>query len=796
MDDYDYDEDFEQDIVSEESSKKTSAIIKIGNPKQHGSVVTRKKKSTWTTQGNSLNDRLLSSKERELKDILNKLTVTKRILHDIEKENKILKRLQVRQEKELTKITSQEGELPMILQKHKQEVKSLRQQIRRTQLNNSELQKKMNDLSEELWKANERKKKLEILTKRHDLLEREQLTIQIQDIYECLTNRDRKIQELERVIELSQKTHTQEVKSLLAKQKHLSKQLNEAKQDKNQFRWQLREKERQLEVTNIYAQRVPHQSFPSPLPQVDDQSTQTMMTHPPCDETIMIIKPRQKTTGSQTDSKWLTDILSPKAETVKQSTLESNSSSYIVSTPTHTRNIKDNPSPYKAITTIPVSQHNGSTKDTPNPYKAMVSTPNTGTQPVSTSYQVVDTKPIPSKSVQSPFVCLSAEEAKQDGYHGDSMTTQPSIETEEKPLMDLGQLPSHGSPSVKPNIQEILFGNRQRKTVEIDISSDQKEPMLLNENTESQGYVELGAQEKKDLLTKLFPSQVSSADDDDTDVSTNSNIIRNEEVISTGNTHRPMDTVNSTVYTQQTRIERKSRDTSTTVHKGPDKLGPDKLGPDIPKTTDTRKGISTQEKSSLLDKLFNTSTSHKNSSIPSTDTSQYQTNDNIQYSGSVSSLSQSERIRNMHSGLPSLASHDDPYGTRNRRSETLVSSKPPLGSEEKNVGTKFGRRTREVSTNNGFIFGENKQKPSNTSLGLKPFEGTSSNKHDKTQKSTIFGSLSDTRIQESKQDYPWETKVDTSKQTDVSSLRPKRVEGLGVTTSMFSTDDDVEELII
>ena len=34
----------------------------------------------------------------------------------------------------------------MILQKHKQEVKSLRQQIRRTQLNNSELQKKMNDL--------------------------------------------------------------------------------------------------------------------------------------------------------------------------------------------------------------------------------------------------------------------------------------------------------------------------------------------------------------------------------------------------------------------------------------------------------------------------------------------------------------------------------------------------------------------------------------------------------------------------------------------------------------------------
>ena len=44
MDEYDYDEDFEQDIVSEESSKKTSAVIKIGNPKQHGSVTRKKSK--------------------------------------------------------------------------------------------------------------------------------------------------------------------------------------------------------------------------------------------------------------------------------------------------------------------------------------------------------------------------------------------------------------------------------------------------------------------------------------------------------------------------------------------------------------------------------------------------------------------------------------------------------------------------------------------------------------------------------------------------------------------------------
>ena len=43
MDKYEYDEDFEQDIVSEESSKKASAVVKIGNSKQHGPVVTRKK---------------------------------------------------------------------------------------------------------------------------------------------------------------------------------------------------------------------------------------------------------------------------------------------------------------------------------------------------------------------------------------------------------------------------------------------------------------------------------------------------------------------------------------------------------------------------------------------------------------------------------------------------------------------------------------------------------------------------------------------------------------------------------
>ena len=54
--------------------------------------------------------------------------------------------IQIRYEKELTGISRLEGELPNILRKHKEEVRILRNQIRRTQHNNTDLQRRHNEM--------------------------------------------------------------------------------------------------------------------------------------------------------------------------------------------------------------------------------------------------------------------------------------------------------------------------------------------------------------------------------------------------------------------------------------------------------------------------------------------------------------------------------------------------------------------------------------------------------------------------------------------------------------------------
>ena len=67
-------------------------------------------------------DRELSAKRHTIKKLENSLTDTKRELNELKKENRLLNRLQVRQEKEIDRFQTQEGELPEILARHAEEV--------------------------------------------------------------------------------------------------------------------------------------------------------------------------------------------------------------------------------------------------------------------------------------------------------------------------------------------------------------------------------------------------------------------------------------------------------------------------------------------------------------------------------------------------------------------------------------------------------------------------------------------------------------------------------------------------
>ena len=76
---------------------------------------------------------MVSAKNRALRTLQNELADARRELGELKKENRLLNRLQARQERELDRFQSEEGELPQILMRHTEEVRVLKEQLRRSQ---------------------------------------------------------------------------------------------------------------------------------------------------------------------------------------------------------------------------------------------------------------------------------------------------------------------------------------------------------------------------------------------------------------------------------------------------------------------------------------------------------------------------------------------------------------------------------------------------------------------------------------------------------------------------------------
>lgn len=64
----------------------------------------------------------MSACKHVIRTLHNKLAEEQQQLEEVKKENKLLNRLRARQEKDLSRFQSQEGELPQLLTRHAEEV--------------------------------------------------------------------------------------------------------------------------------------------------------------------------------------------------------------------------------------------------------------------------------------------------------------------------------------------------------------------------------------------------------------------------------------------------------------------------------------------------------------------------------------------------------------------------------------------------------------------------------------------------------------------------------------------------
>ena len=163
-------------------TKRTSSISKLSPYKCTSSLL-----------GSSPKDRVISARVHEISALQNELAEKKAELNGLRKENKLLLRLQARQEKELNKLQHQEGELPQILASHAQEVRALREHLRRTQEVAHVAEKKLTEVREELLKTSGRVKELEDAARKKDLMERVALTLQVQQANDGISAKDKKI---------------------------------------------------------------------------------------------------------------------------------------------------------------------------------------------------------------------------------------------------------------------------------------------------------------------------------------------------------------------------------------------------------------------------------------------------------------------------------------------------------------------------------------------------------------------------------------------------------------------------
>ena len=116
-----------------------------------------------------------------------------REVSDLKGENKTLKRIHHRQEKEIKKIDVEEASLPLLLQRHSAEVRNLRERLKRSQDVVSKKDREARDRDDEIFKLRDNLKRYKELVAHKNLDERDSLAKKLSSLEQSLGERDRKI---------------------------------------------------------------------------------------------------------------------------------------------------------------------------------------------------------------------------------------------------------------------------------------------------------------------------------------------------------------------------------------------------------------------------------------------------------------------------------------------------------------------------------------------------------------------------------------------------------------------------
>ena len=119
--------------------------------------------------------RVMSAKRLRYNEMRNGMEELEGVVKDLKEENKILKKMQYRQEKALQKFESKDSDLPIIMQRHNNEVRTLKEQHKKVKDKYDKTDRYLRDAEDELERTKAQLKKYKTLAEEKQLPEREDL---------------------------------------------------------------------------------------------------------------------------------------------------------------------------------------------------------------------------------------------------------------------------------------------------------------------------------------------------------------------------------------------------------------------------------------------------------------------------------------------------------------------------------------------------------------------------------------------------------------------------------------------
>ncbi|NXQ12130.1 LCA5L protein, partial [Peucedramus taeniatus] len=206
---------------------------------------------------NATAQRISSARIQKIKELKNEIFDLQRKIETSSFENLALKELNRRHARAIDRYSNAESHLQELLAGHRQEMRDLRNLLKTSQEAEKNTARELKRVEAELRRTKGDLKNLAVLSEDKALAEREELNRRLSVLNETLEAKDERIQSLELQLKLNSSTFSRRLASESKKLLEATMTTKNLLMEINIVHQKIKEKDRQLYVQNIYANRMP-----------------------------------------------------------------------------------------------------------------------------------------------------------------------------------------------------------------------------------------------------------------------------------------------------------------------------------------------------------------------------------------------------------------------------------------------------------------------------------------------------------------------------------------------------------